>query len=140
MSHNQQNFAEKMREMGFRFTMQRQLILDAICQTDGHVSIQEINRYVQEKAPSVNQATVYRTVGFLQEHQFITRSEIGGKIVFEIAEPTPHHHLICRQCGHVDDLDNHHLQELLQHLDQDHGFLADINHLTISGLCAHCRD
>lgn len=140
MSHIQQDFASRIRELGYRVTPQRQLILDAICETGGHATISEVYDRVTAKAPAINRATVYRTVNFLQELQLVVKAEIGGTVVYEIAAPTPHHHLVCRCCGHVQILADHHFAELSEHLLAEHGFTADINHLTIPGTCAGCRE
>lgn len=139
MSHYEHNFLNKIRALGFRVTPQRQLILDAICQTGGHATIGQIYHYVNQKAPSLNRATIYRAVNFFAELQLVVRAEINGVTFYEIADPTPHHHLVCRQCGRVALLGDHHFQSMIEHLQQEHGFKAEINHLTISGLCPDCQ-
>jgi Fur family ferric uptake transcriptional regulator len=68
----------------------------------------------------------------------VVSSEIGGKAAYEIADPNPHHHLVCRLCGQVESLADHHFQELGKHRSDEHGFKAEMDHLTISGVCAHC--
>ena len=139
MSHNERNFADFIREQGYRFTPQRQLILDALCAIGPHVTVDEIYARVAETAPSVNLATVYRTLDFLEELRLVVSADIQGKTVYEIAPPTPHHHLVCRSCGHVSLLENHHFDELVGHLADEHHFEADLDHLTISGLCHRCQ-
>ncbi len=140
MSHIEQDFAGRIRELGYRLTPQRQLILDAVCEVGDHASAAEICRLVQAKAPAINQATVYRTLNFLCQIRLLVSGEIGGKTVYELAEHEPHHHLVCRQCGQVEHLSDHHFRELAAHLLQEHDFVADIDHLAISGLCADCHD
>ena len=54
MSHDQQVFANLVRERGFRLTPQRQIILDAICEGGGHTTPEEIYERVQAVAPAVN--------------------------------------------------------------------------------------
>lgn len=140
MSHITQGFANHIRELGYRLTPQRQLILDALCEAGGHATISDIYKRVSAKAPAVNRATVYRTVSFLQELHLVVKAEIAGNVVYEIADPTPHHHLVCRGCGKVELLDDHHFRALGDHLLAEHGFRADINHLTISGFCVDCPE
>jgi Fe2+ or Zn2+ uptake regulation protein len=69
----------------------------------------------------------------------VVSAEIDGQTVYEIATATPHHHLVCSNCGHVDTLAHHHFEHLAEHLAAEHNFQADMAHLTISGLCANCR-
>jgi Fur family ferric uptake transcriptional regulator len=139
MSHNERNFADKIRQQGYRFTPQRQLVLDALCAIGGHATIEEIYESVQKTSPAVNLATVYRTLHLLEELRLVVSAEIQGKSVYEIAQPDPHHHLVCRACGAVLKLHDRHLHEFVQHLAQEHHFYAEIDHLTISGLCANCQ-
>ena len=138
MSHYNRDYVTRIREMGGRMTRQRQLILDIVCEQGDHLTAGEIYELVRVKAPEVNQATVYRTLDFFCELNLIARSEIAGRSLYEIVDETPHHHLVCRQCGSVEALGDHHFDELARHLCQEHGFHAELNHLAISGLCAMC--
>ena len=130
---------ERIRELGYRVTPQRQMILEVVRESGGHVTAVDIYEQLQTKIPSLNQATVYRTLDFLCELRLVAKTEIHGQSVYEIVEEERHHHLVCRQCGHVDHLADHHLVDLCQHLMEEHGFKAEIDHLAITGLCAHCQ-
>lgn len=138
MSHNRLECAAQIRDHGFRVTPQRLLLLDAICEGNGHTTFEEIYERVKAKAPGINQATVYRTLDFLCELRLVVSAEIEGCTVYEIAGEAPHHHLICRGCGAVQELGNFHLDELRDHLLQDHCFRADLDHVVITGLCSKC--
>jgi len=137
MSHHQLDYETRMRERGFRVTPQRQLILDAVCEGGGHTTIEEIYDRVQAKAPAINRATVYRSLDFFRELRLVVAAEIGGCTVYEIANK-PHHHLVCRCCGAVQDFDGYHFEALSAHLRVEHGFQADLDHLVITGLCPRC--
>jgi Fur family ferric uptake transcriptional regulator len=138
MSHDRSECAAQMRDLGFRVTPQRMLLLDAICEGNGHTTFDEIYERVKAKAPGINQATVYRALDFLCELRLVVSADIEGHTVYEIAGETPHHHLVCRGCGAVQDLADYNLQVLRDHLLMEHGFKADLDHLAINGLCAEC--
>ena len=138
MSHHQQNVVEKLRELGHRVTPQRQLILEMLCELGGHASIQQIYEQVHLKAPAIDRATVYRTIHLFQQHKWVVSAEINGNTVYEIAHPTPHHHLVCRSCGKIAVLDNEPFQELRELLQREFGFEVELNHLTLMGQCACC--
>ena len=129
-----------IREKGYRVTPQRQLILEAVQEGGGHVTAVDIYNHVQAIIPSLNQATVYRTLDFLSEIRLIAKTEIAGRTVYEIVTEDRHHHLVCRQCGYVQKLADHHLNDLSQHLFAEHGFKAEMDHMAISGLCAGCQE
>ena len=139
MMDQQQEIAQRIRELGFRLTPQRQMILDILSTLDRHATATEIYDRVQAVSPAVNRATVYRTLNFLCEIRVLVAGDITGKTVYEIADPTPHHHLVCTACKHVTVLGDHHFEELAAHLLVEHDFLADIDHLTIHGMCQPCR-
>ena len=138
MSHDRSQCAMQMRQHGFRVTPQRMLLLDAICEGNGHTTFDEIYERVKAKAPGINQATVYRTLDFLCELRLIVSAEIGHQTVYEIAGKPPHHHLVCRGCGAVQELADFHFYWLRDHILEEHGFKADIDHMVITGLCAEC--
>ena len=139
MTHNTLNYKQRLHEQGHRLTPQRQIILDTICAIGCHTTANQIYSRVHASTPAINRATVYRTLTFFCDLQILVSGEIDGKTIYEIAAPMPHHHLVCCQCGHVDTLENHHFDQLVEHLTAEHNFQPDINHLTISGLCAHCQ-
>lgn len=140
MSHLEQNVTEQIRKQGFRMTPQRQMILDVVCERGEHVTANDVIVAVQEQSPAMNRATVYRVLQFFCDLQLVTRTEINGQAVYELARETPHHHLVCRVCGQVLDLPNHYFEPLAAQLLVDHAFHAELNHLAISGMCAHCRE
>ncbi|HRW04723.1 MAG TPA: Fur family transcriptional regulator [Caldilineaceae bacterium] len=140
MSHNTWDYAGYLRDRGYRMTPQRQIIMDAICEAQGHTTLAEILRRVQAKAPAVNQATVYRTLHFLHETGLVVKAEINpGEIVYELAGQSPHHHLLCRHCHHEIEIDAESLAVLQQAIQARHGFAIDANHLVLTGLCAYCQ-
>lgn len=139
MTHNTQNFEERIREQGHRFTLQRKIILDTLCEIGTHATANEIYEKIILTAPTINRATVYRGLSFFCELNLLVSGKIEGKTIYEIASPTPHHHLICTQCGHVGILPDRYVQGLINQLIEEHQFKPDIEHLTISGLCAECQ-
>jgi Fur family ferric uptake transcriptional regulator len=128
-----------MREHGYRVTPQRQLILDAICASGGHTTPDEIYERVQARTPAINRATVYRTLDFLSELRLIVAIRMGGQTYYEIAGETPHHHLICRACGGMTQLDNALIDELIEAIDEKYNFTVDMDHVGLFGLCEPCR-
>lgn len=139
MSHKQQDFASKIREQGYRLTPQRELILDALCEFDRHATIGEIVEQVNQKNPKIDRATIYRAINFFRDLQLVNSAELGNQTVYEIAEDHTHHHLECRVCGSVQALDDHHFDALAHHLQTEHGFQAEIAHLTLKGICSNCQ-
>ncbi len=138
--HQQQprDYAAFMRERGYRVTPQRQLILDAIEESGGHTTIEEIYERVHSRAPAVNRATLYRTLDFLCEIRLISLADISGQRVYAIVGDEPHHHLVCRSCGKVSQLGHGALDALSEQIMREQRFTVDMEHLVIMGLCEEC--
>ena len=134
------DFSTVIRKRGFRVTPQRQLIMDALRDGDGHRSPDEIYQHVSAKAPAVNRATIYRNLDFLCEMRLVVAAQVGGHLYYEPAGLEPHHHLICRRCNHVQQIDHSVVKSLFEEIDREQSFLIDMDHLTLFGLCADCRE
>ena len=135
---NYTEFAAQIRAQGYRMTPQRQIVLDAIAAFAGHASAADIHDWVQQRSPAINRATVYRVLNFLCDLRVVARFETGSNTMYELVGERPHHHLVCRGCGHVANIPDQALNALADALQREHGFRAEFHHLAIIGLCADC--
>jgi Fur family ferric uptake transcriptional regulator len=115
------------------------LILSALRHARRHVTAAEILEEVRRQYPYVDASTVYRTLAAARELGLVSEAHMGPEVQFEWTGEDRHHHLICRGCGQVSRLDNSYLDGLATALLEDHGFVADIDHFAIFGLCRQCR-
>ena len=134
------NLATKLRNQGYRLTPQRMMILSAIENSDDHISAEEIFGQVVAKYPHVNISTVYRTLELLKELNLVTETDLGeGRVRYHPAYKGHHHHLVCRECGAIIDLDESVIDSLKDTLLREYKFDADLRHLAIFGHCEKCR-
>lgn len=138
MSHHQIQYDKQIRKRGYRLTPQRQIIMDTLCGIGDHATVGEVYERVHAEMPTIDRATVYRTLHFFRELCLVVATEMDGEMRYEVAGKTPHHHLVCRICGAEQELGDYHLHDLIAHLQQEHGFTAEINHLVIPGVCHNC--
>ncbi len=132
--------ADALREVGFRLTPQRMMILDVIDQSTGHFSVDEVWGGVRATYPYIDISTVYRTLQLLKKLHVVTESDLGsGHTQYELRDRSLHHHLVCSGCHETYALDNSVLEPLRRTLDSQHDFAADLDHLVIFGRCARCR-
>jgi Fur family ferric uptake transcriptional regulator len=116
------------------------MILSSLRHAPGHLTASDIFEQVRTAYPYVDISTVYRTLAVLKEMRLISETHMGGAdAAFEWVAPDRHHHLICRRCDHVEQLDHHYLEDLGKQLARDIGFRADLDHFAIFGLCAECQ-
>jgi Fur family ferric uptake transcriptional regulator len=132
---------QELRKSGVRVTAQRSVILETVAHLGRHASASEVFERARQRLPGLNQATVYRTLDNLHQVGMIDFLDREGQpLRFALRDrASPHCHLVCRNCGAVLEVDAGEFQRLAHSLERSHGFAAEIDHLTLNGLCRRCR-
>ena len=131
---------DRVRQSGYRVTRQRAIILQILCELDGHASAEQIHEKTLAHGHDIDLSTVYRTMERLREARIISQTDLGrGHAEFEIVTDRPHHHLICKDCGRVIDLDHRYLAPVATAIRQDFDFEPTFDHFAIFGRCSSCR-
>ena len=135
-----QELAARLRAIGQRATPQRLLILGAFQTPGEHLTAEEVFDRVGPLSPAVNRSTVYRTLELFRDLGLITETDLGGGVrQFELLDGPRHHHLICRNCEHMIELDDEIIAPLRDHVRTKYGFKVTIDHLALFGLCSYCQ-
>jgi Fur family transcriptional regulator, ferric uptake regulator len=135
-----QTYIKTLRNLGYRITPQREMIIEALAHSPHHMTAEEIYGQVHERTRAVNIATIYRTLDLLVEQGMASRAGLqDGRVGYAASSHGPHLHLVCRACGNAIDASQDVLVSLEGQLSQQYGFAADLQHLTIAGLCSSCR-
>lgn len=135
-----QSFIEALHQKGFRITRQRELVIEAIAHSGNHVNAEDVFAHIQGKNHSVDITTVYRTLELLVEQGLASRIELGaGRVIYATYQHGPHIHLVCRQCGQVIDANQDLLLALTDQLSASYQFAADLQHISVLGLCSPCQ-
>lgn len=139
MSHCS-SLIHELRARGYRITPQREMVVLALAHAPEHATADEIYARVKDQSDAVNIATVYRTLDMLVSEGLASRTNLwNGQAVYVTHMHGPHVHLVCRQCGHVISSEQDMLVKLAAELAATFGFQADIQHVSIAGLCEHCQ-
>lgn len=134
---------ERIQAQGERVTIQRRLIVEALCAAEGHKSIGDIQAWLKTTHPEyeLQDPTIYRIMQWLKDLELVSQTDMGSTgIVYELLGYSYHHHLICLNCGRVMNLEDRYLAPLRQALSADLGFQARIDHMAIYGLCPACAE
>jgi len=135
-----ENLIKELQKRGMRVTPQRAIIFEAIEKLDGHITAEEIFQEVQGINPYISLATVYRTLELLQDLDLVTPTNLGGsQTYFAMKDHGTHHHLVCQQCGTIEEFSDELLENLRARLIKEYNFAAQVNHISIFGLCRVCR-
>ena len=122
-------------------TSARKAVLETLEDTGTHLTAAHIHEQLTDRLPSLNLSTVYRSLDYLVEHELISVSDIGvGSPVYELLTDTPHHHLVCLNCGRILQVDHQLVAPFFETLRQEKTFTVQTNHLVLYGLCADCQE
>ena len=94
-----------LKKEGLRYTQQRQSVWDELCATNDHRDAEEIYLAIRQSGLNVSRATVYRTIDVLVKNEMVRKLELGdGRARYEHKVNATHHdHLICIQCGKIEE-------------------------------------
>lgn len=135
-----QTFIDALRARGYRITPQREMIIEAVAHAGHHINAEEIFNHIQQHSHAVNIATVYRTLDLLVEQGLASQIDLGeGRVIYATLQHGPHIHLVCKHCGRVIDADQDMLSVLNRQLQAEYHFAADLNHISMIGLCKDCQ-
>jgi Fur family ferric uptake transcriptional regulator len=130
--------AEELRRAGLRVTAARVALLETVRDGD-HLGVEAIAAGVRGRIGHLSLQAVYDALHALTEVRLIRRIEpAGGPPRFEGRVGDNHHHVVCRSCGAVADVDCAVGEAPCLTASDDHGFAIDEADVTYWGLCPDC--
>ncbi len=140
MSHETMDYEGIMHAAGHRVTLQRVMILDAVCEGGGHTTLKQVHARLRHMDDTIDVSSVYRTLKLFVELGLVISAEApNGETVYEIPKPQKHHHLVCRVCGGEQEIGGEALNGMVTAVKQRFGFLVEDDHLVLHGICADCQ-
>ena len=133
------DIAQRVRDSGKRMTLQRRLVLDALGRARHHTTAEEIAARIRRQHPQIDPSTVYRNLEALEELGYVTHTHFEDRVTrWHRADAERHGHLVCRSCGAESEVPMSLLEPLARRLRSELGFVADVAHSAVVGLCAEC--
>ena len=127
-----------LRAKGYRLTPQRELVLHAVDRL-GHATPDEILGAVREESRAVNISTVYRTLELLEELGLVRHAHITDRApTYHSAARPAHVHLVCRVCKGITEVAPETVEPMTRAVRERYGFVTDVGHLSVFGICAKC--
>ncbi|SCL40376.1 nickel uptake regulator, Fur family [Micromonospora pallida] len=132
------SLAELLRSRGLRLTPQRQLVLQAVLDLE-HATPEQVHTAVREVAAGVNITTIYRTLELLEKLGLVKHTHLShGSPTYHAAGEHQHIHLVCRECGKIEEVQPELLRPVADRLLAERGFAADVGHVALFGICGDC--
>lgn len=133
----------RLAEADVRYTRGRRVVVGALAEADGPRSAAELSEIVGDAVPL---SSLYRSLAVLEEAGVLApHFSSPGLTRYELAEwlTGHHHHLVCVDCGQVQDLPvsdpvEDRLQEIVADVARDASFTATNHALEIEGRCLQC--
>jgi Fur family transcriptional regulator, stress-responsive regulator len=132
------NTAEELRGVGLRVTAARVALLETVREGD-HLGIEAIASGVRDRIGHISIQAVYDALHALTGAGLVRRIEPAGRPPrFEGRVGDNHHHIVCRSCGAVADVDCAVGEVPCLTASDDHGFSIDEAEVIYWGLCPGC--
>jgi len=132
------SLASALRDRGQRVTPQRLMVARVMSDLDTHVTAEAVYDEVSARMPGVSLPTVYATLDLLEGVGLVDRvTTERGAVVYD-PRTDEHHHLVCRRCGAIMDVEAPVEAGALLDAARSAGFAPDHAQVVVRGLCPAC--
>lgn len=127
----------ELKNMGLKATLPRLKILEIFQNgKQRHMSAEDVYRELIAENQEIGLATVYRVLTQFEQAGLLKRSNFeSGKAVFELEQGQHHDHLVCLQCGRVEEFYDAEIEKRQQKIAKDRGFALQEHALALYGNC-----
>jgi len=134
------DYAKLLKTSELKATFQRMNILENI-ECHGHMSIDSIYDEVVKTHSSLSLATVYKNIILMVEKGVLVEVPIAGKKPKYELVKDDHIHLVCTECGEVEDRPhNSNADALFSSMTKEENFSLSKQQINLYGVCAHCQE
>lgn len=129
--------SKELKQAGLKVTLPRMKILDMLQHQDGmHLTAEEIFRGLEESGEEVGLATVYRVLTQFESAGLVKRHHFeGGHSVFELNQGEHHDHILCLECGRIEEFYDEDIEQRQHVIAQRLGFELAEHCLILYGRC-----
>lgn len=136
---------KQLHSASYKLTPQREATVAVLLEhEEDHLSAEDVYLLVKEKAPEIGLATVYRTLELLTELKIVDKINFGdGVSRYDLRQEGAahfHHHLVCIECGAVDEIQEDLLEDVEAVVEKRWNFIIKDHRLTFHGICWRCHD
>ncbi len=134
------DYKNELRQASLKVTPVRLAVLQLLEDSEKPVAVNTIIDYLKEREIDANPATVFRIVNMFTDKGITRQIQLNeGKFRYELSNKEDHHHLICEQCGAIEDISDCSIGELEKEIQHKKNFLVKKHSLEFFGLCKNCQ-
>jgi len=129
--------SQDLKNLGLKATVPRMRILEILENSETrHVSAEDVYRLLLDAGEDVGLATVYRVLTQFEAAGLVTRHHFeSGHSVFELNEGEHHDHIVCLQCGHIEEFCDKTIEKRQRSIAREKGFALAEHALILYGDC-----
>jgi Fur family ferric uptake transcriptional regulator len=129
---------EELKSTGLKATLPRLKILEVFQNAkQRHMTAEDVYRVLLEDRSDIGLATVYRVLMQFEQAGLLTRSNFeSGKAVYELNEGQHHDHLVCLDCGRVEEFYDPEIEKRQQMVAKTRGFILQEHALSLYATCS----
>ena len=140
MNEHASKLGQAIKDGGHRLTTSRRVVLEALVESGGHLSADELASAVRSRDDSVSRMTIYRTLDLLCDLGHVRPVYQGARAArFVLLEDGHHHHFICSKCERVFEFDDCLVDDLAKRIRGAAGFDVRAHLLELYGICDSCQ-
>ena len=130
--------AEEIKSSGLKATLPRIRILEVFQKTAlRHMTAEDVYKALLQEGSDIGLATVYRVLMQFEQAGILSRNHFEvGKALFELNEGTHHDHLVCLDCGRVEEFYDPAIEQRQRSIAQARGFELQDHALAMYAVCA----
>ncbi|GLX70057.1 Fur family transcriptional regulator [Paenibacillus glycanilyticus] len=121
-------------------TTQRKAILEVIQESHDHPTAADIIERLRDKGSSFAYGTVYNSLRYLTDAGLIQELKLGEAVSRYDARMDDHHHIMCKQCGRVEEVLTELPEEWLKKIAAETKFAVQEAHVVLEGVCERCAN
>lgn len=127
----------ELRRAGLKATLPRLRILQLLEESpDRHMSAEDVYRALLGTRDDVGLATIYRVLTQFESAGLVTRHNFeGGHSVFELNQGPHHDHIVCSDCGHIEEFVDEVIETRQREVLADRGYTLSDHSLILYGEC-----
>ena len=128
---------DEIKSVGLKATLPRLKVLSLFeSSKERHLSAEDVYKVLLNSGDDVGLATVYRVLTQFEQAGLLVRHHFeGGKAVFELNHGTHHDHIVCMQCGAVEEFCDDEIEALQHKVAKERGFKIKEHSLYIYADC-----
>jgi len=132
---------KNLKDAGLKSTLPRIKVLSLFeTGTERHLTAEDVYKLLLGSGDDVGLATVYRVLTQFEQAGLLIRHHFeGGKSVFELNQGAHHDHIVCMQCGHVEEFYDADIEELQKKAAAERGFTVHEHSLYIYADCIEIK-